>query len=67
MNRKRRALVLCDESARHPFRQSLPPHVRSAKATTMPDPSWLQVAVGDWRNLVAAYCTTLIVALVFIS
>lgn len=33
----------------------------------MPDPSWLQVAVGDWRNLVAAYCTTLIVALVFIS
>jgi hypothetical protein len=26
---KRRALVLTSESARHPFRQSLPPHVLS--------------------------------------
>jgi hypothetical protein len=25
----RRSLVLGDETARHPFRQSLPPHVRS--------------------------------------
>ena len=27
MSQKRRALVLGDESARHPFRRSLPPHV----------------------------------------
>ncbi len=31
---KRRALVLTTESARHPFRQSLPPHVFKP----LPDP-----------------------------
>jgi len=31
---KRRALVLTTESARHPFRRTLPPHVLAA----LPDP-----------------------------
>lgn len=32
---KRRALVLTSESARHPFRQTLPPHVLKP----LPDPA----------------------------
>lgn len=64
----RRALVLGDESARHPFRQVLPPHVRGGKAShpfrAEPRASlieavgrsvlgWLRDAVGRLRGRIA--------------
>lgn len=67
MTRKRRALVLCDESARHPFRQSLPPHVRHEPVETERQLSWFEASLSDWRGFVAAYCTAFLVAMVFIT
>lgn len=73
----RRALVLTDETARHPFLASLPPHVRQilpeldgaegdpADAVTT-QLSWWQISRKDARGIVSAYFATFVAALVFI-
>lgn len=56
----RRSLVLGDESAHHPFLQTLPPHVRTGQTVgcreTAPDRAEGQKEAGDWlrRHMHAA-------------
>ena len=56
----RRFLVLTDETRRHPFLASLPPHVRQIEPTT--EPKWRPFAVGaeDVREFLMAYCACLL-------
>jgi hypothetical protein len=64
----RRFLVLTDESARHPFLASLPPHVRRVDPGP-PDRTWLlawPVSGEDVRQFLMAYCACLLAALTFI-
>jgi hypothetical protein len=63
MIKKRRALVLCDESARHPFLASLPPHVREVEE---PQPRRLTSGSG-WREFLTAYCASFVAVMVFIA
>lgn len=71
---RRRALVLGDESARHPFLRSLPPHVRSAIGKERapnhaePPPFWRRaITSGDWRDFFMAYCAAFVAVSLFIS
>jgi hypothetical protein len=66
MRTRRRALVLFDESARHPFRRSLPPHVRRQAAGEGAKRSW-RIGREDWRSFFAAYCATFVVVTIFIA
>jgi hypothetical protein len=62
----RRALVLTDETARHPFLRSLPPHVRRIEPEEAPKAvSWRLTAV-DVRQFLMAYCATFLAVSVFI-
>lgn len=67
----RRALVLTDESARHPFRRMLPPHVRIPIVDEAPPPpqqqttSW-RLTASDVRQFLMAYCATFLAVSVFI-
>jgi hypothetical protein len=67
MNTKRRSLVLVDESARHPFRQSLPPHVSKEVASSGRNWSWLRSSLADWRGFFAAYCAVFVMVSIFIA
>ena len=62
----RRSLVLTDETARHPFLASLPPHVRRGEAPP-PVPrarsGWMQ----DLRDFLMAYCACFIAVSLFIA
>lgn len=68
---KRRALVLENEAARHPFRRSLPPHVLKP----LPDepaslPSWLSLArfsPAGLREFLMAYCAMFAAVSTFIA
>ena len=68
----RRSLVLTDETARHPFRASLPPHVRqpeeSAKAILVRKPArrW-GLTMQDLRDFMTAYSACLVAALIFVA
>ena len=62
----RRALVLTDETARHPFRASLPPHVRSGAEALRVRSRW-KLTQDDVRGFVAAYFASLIMIAVFIA
>jgi hypothetical protein len=66
MKTKRRALVLCDETARHPFRQSLPPHVRQLVGTpaTFALPRFDR---DDWRDFMLAYAAATVAAATFFA
>jgi hypothetical protein len=56
---KRRALVVTDEAARHPFLASLPPHVRrSASDAARP---------SNWRQFASNYCASFIAVTVFFA
>lgn len=61
---KRRALVLTDESARHPFLVSLPPHVRRTERDL--DVRSLVNGPG-WRDFLTAYCASFAAVAVFIA
>ncbi|AIT79279.1 MULTISPECIES: hypothetical protein [Novosphingobium] len=70
---KRRALVLTDEAARHPFRRSLPAHVRLApldqevqQDNALARLRW-KMTGGDWQSFLQAYCASLVAMLVFIA
>ena len=63
----RRYLVLTDEAARHPFRASLPPHVRQPLSDTpVPTRGW-RLSRQDWRQFLTTYCAGFIAVTLFIS
>jgi len=64
MRTKRRALVLFDESAHHPFLRSLPPHVRKQSPA---QPGRTRIGRDDWRSFLAAYCAAFLVVSIFIA
>lgn len=61
----RRSLVLSDETARHPFLASLPPHVRGKREAIPLRPAWT-VTQDDVRGFVSAYFACLAAVAVFI-
>ena len=61
----RRLLVLTSESARHPFRASLPPHVFTPLAAT-PSKSW-RMGRRDWRQFFGTYLAGFAAVTAFIS
>lgn len=66
----RRALVLTDEGARHPFRARLPRHMRreeqgTAVAATIPS-SW-RLTAGDMRGFATVYFASFAAVLAFIA
>ena len=62
----RRALVLTDETARHPFRASLPAHVRVPGAEKASASEW-RLTMGDIRGVASVYFTTFAAVLAFIA
>lgn len=62
----RRSLVLTDESARHPFLASLPPHVRLGLEPVPARKVWGMTA-ADLRLFLMAYCACLMAVTVFIA
>jgi len=66
MNTKRRDLVLTDETARHPFRAGLPPHLRSGVPATAMGQRWPAIG-GGLRDFLAAYCAAFVVVMTFIA
>lgn len=62
----RRALVLTDETARHPFLASLPPHVR-AGGEAQPARSRWRLSSADLRGFFTAYLGSLVVIAIFIA
>lgn len=66
-NHTRRALVLTDEKARHPFRSTLPPHV----SATLVRESWLrslkETLTREWYSVAATYCASFCAAMVFFA
>jgi hypothetical protein len=64
----RRSLVLTDESARHPFRASLPPHVRRRAANDIePQVPLRERLVADARGFAQTYCACLVAVTAFIA
>ena len=63
--RRRRSLVLTDEGARHPFRASLPPHVRE-DLLDLPAESLWRLTAEDVRGVASTYVATTAAVLVFI-
>ena len=65
----RRHLVLTDESRRHPFLASLPPHVGRIERHVPPNRTWLllpPVGAEDVRLFLMAYCACLLAVATFI-
>jgi len=61
----RRSLVLTDEQARHPFRASLPPHVRGGDRTTVERSTWA-ITRDDVYGFAGAYFASLAAVAVMI-
>ncbi len=61
----RRSLVLTDETARHSFLASLPPHVRGRSAPLPSRPGWA-ITTDDVRGFVSAYFACLVAVAIFI-
>ena len=62
----RRSLVVSDESVRHPFRASLPPHLRRQLVTLRCSGRW-SVAVQDAKEFLMAYCACFLAISLYIS
>ena len=62
----RRSLVLVDETARHPFLQVLPPHVRRGSAA-LAVPRKRGITAHDIRDFLLAYCACFIAVSAFIA
>tara|TARA_A100001391_G_scaffold173888_2_gene136109 strand:- start:26430 stop:26633 length:204 start_codon:yes stop_codon:yes gene_type:complete len=66
----RRALVLTSESARHPFRASLPPHVFAEMGEIEPRVPWylrLGLSRADIESAATTYCSGFVAAFVFFA
>lgn len=62
----RRALVLTDEGARHPFRANLPPRLRREPALMARTTDW-RLTGSDMRGFATAYFASFAAVLVFIA
>ncbi len=65
----RRYLVLGDETARHPFRQSLPPQVRKEALVATSPQSWreaLTITRDDVRGFATSYIACLVAVIAFL-
>jgi hypothetical protein len=62
----RRALVITDETARHPFLASLPPHVRTSTEPGAPQRTW-RITVQDVKDFLLAYCACFLAVSAFIA
>ena len=62
----RRSLVLTDETARHPFRASLPPHARRPEEIHTQIQSW-RLTASDVRGVATTYFATFAAVLAFIA
>lgn len=60
----RRALVLSNESARHPFRASLPAYLFRPEADA---PRGWRLSRRDWRDVLGAYFASLLAVAIFIA
>lgn len=64
----RRALVLTDEAARHPFRASLPVHWREHRdERAEPRAPWRVGLAQDVRGFAQTYCACFLGVLTFIA
>ncbi|MFA7586084.1 MAG: hypothetical protein WCY11_07810 [Novosphingobium sp.] len=63
---KRTALVVTDETARHPFLAKLPPHVRKGQSPVA-GRRGRATASRDWRDFLSAYCASLAAVAIFIA
>ncbi len=61
----RRSLVLTDESARHWFRRSLPPHVKRDLIPIPAEDLW-RLTMADMRGFASVYLATTAAVLAFI-
>ncbi|HQV02872.1 MULTISPECIES: hypothetical protein [unclassified Novosphingobium] len=64
---KRRSLVITDETARHPFRAGLAPHIRlgtEPRATARRRP-WFKL--DDLRDFLMAYCACFLAVSLYIA
>ncbi|HOB13751.1 MAG TPA: hypothetical protein PKN09_05875 [Novosphingobium sp.] len=62
----RRSLVITDETARHPFLASLPPHVRaSAEPPKARRQAWF--SLNDLRDFLMAYCACFLATSLYIA
>jgi hypothetical protein len=62
----RRALVLTDEAARHPFRVRLAPHVRKLDNGPARPFEW-RLSVQDVKEFLLAYCACFMAVSAFIA
>lgn len=63
---KRRSLVLTDETARHPFRARLAPHIRAgAQPTAISRNRWFTLV--DVREFLMAYCACFLAVSLYIA
>lgn len=62
----RRSLVLTDETARHPFRASLPPHCREVLAPDDEDEARKGWSMQDLRDFLLAYCACFLAVSAFL-
>ncbi len=62
----RRALVVTDEAARHPFLMSLPPHVRRSTEPVPARRGW-RLNAQDTKDFLIAYSACFVCVSVFIS
>jgi len=62
----RRSLVITDESARHPFLASLPPHIRSGAIPLEARPR-LRLTRTDIRGFLTAYVGCFVAAMIFFA
>lgn len=61
----RRALVMTDETARHPFLASLPPHIRGFAVQGPAQRTW-RITVQDVKDFLLAYCACFLAVSAFI-
>ena len=61
----RRALVLTDETARHPFRAILPPMMRREPSAPQKPTDW-RLSASDVRGFATAYFASFAAVLAFI-
>lgn len=64
---RRRYLVLTNEAARHPFRASLPPHVREPLTDEPAKPRDWRPSRADWHQFLATWCAGFIAVTAYIS
>ncbi len=62
----RRALVVTDEAARHPFLMSLPPHVRRSSLPVPVRQPW-RLNTQDAKDFLIAYCACFVCVSAFFS